>query len=76
MVTNEQQLIDLCNKVRVLDFVMDALTRNHGDFKDKIEIQYKEASAHKLKLTEEILRHTGCKTVEELGLASPTSTPV
>lgn len=61
--TKEQTQL-LINKVQVLDFVLQSLNLNHADYKDRIEAQYKRASNHKLKLTEEILRLSGATDVE------------
>lgn len=61
--TKEQTQL-LVNKVQVLDFVLQSLNLNHGDYKDRIEEQYKQASNHKLKLTDEILRLSGAEKVE------------
>ena len=59
----KEQVQLLINKVQVLDFVLQSLNLNHADYKDKIEHQYKRASNHKLKLTEEILRLSNAEEV-------------
>lgn len=58
----------LIQKVQLLDFVLQSLNANHKDYADRIEEQYKTASNHKLKLTEEILRVAGA---EKVGSTTP-----
>lgn len=52
----KEQIGLLVAKVNVLEFVLNSLNLNHADYKERIETQYKQASNHKLKLTDEILR--------------------
>lgn len=61
MISNKEQIQELINKIQVLSVVMENLNLNHTEFKDRIEKQYKAASDHKLKLSEEVLRklHVG-----------------
>lgn len=59
----KEQVQLLVNKVQVIDFVLQSLNLNHADYKERIEEQYRTASNHKLKLTEEILRLSGAEKV-------------
>ena len=62
----KEQLQLLTNKVQLMDFVLQSLNLNHAEYKEIIEEQYKRASNHKLKLTDEILRLSGAdKLVKE-----------
>ena len=69
--TATKELIDsILKKIQVIDFILQSLATNYPGYKDRIELQVRQASNHKLKLTAEILRLTGCDenppvTVEE-----------
>ena len=66
----KEQLNDLLMKLQLLDTVLNTLNVNHKDYAARIEEQYKTASNHKLKLTEEILRLAGADKVEVTPLPS------
>lgn len=52
----KEQIVELMNKVQVLDFVINTLKATHKEHEPKVEEQFKRASVHKLKLTDELLR--------------------
>ncbi len=52
----KDQVQALVNKVQVLDFVLNTLNLSHKEHSETVEAQFKRASEHKLKLTDEILR--------------------
>lgn len=68
--SRKEEIQALVNKVQILEFVLGTLNVNHKEYADRIEKQYKQASNHKLKLTEEILRLTGARELET-GLITP-----
>ncbi len=51
----KEQVQLLVNKVQVLDFALNTLNLSHKDHAETVEKLFKQASAHKLKLLEEIL---------------------
>ncbi len=52
----KEQVQQLINKVQVLDFVLNTLNLSHKDEATTVERLFLQASTHKMKLLEEILR--------------------
>ncbi len=61
MESNKDQIQDLINKIQVLDFAANELNNTHKDFSPECEGLFKKASAHKLKLIDELLRLSNVK---------------
>lgn len=64
MSLNKENIQAAVNKIQVLDFTIDTLGRTHKDDVVKAEELLKRASAHKLKLVEEILRLSNVADLE------------
>lgn len=53
----------LINKVQILDFTLNTLNLAHKDDAATVETLFKRASAHKMKLLDEILRLSNAKEI-------------
>lgn len=60
----KEQVQSLVNKVQVLDFTLETLKLAHKDDAEKVEILFRRASNHKMKLIEEILRLSNAEAIE------------
>ena len=57
MLSQTKEQVDLLlNKIRVLEFAIAAAQQVHTDLGDEANKLFKQASVHKLKLVEEVLR--------------------
>lgn len=58
------QVQDLVNKIQVLDFTLNTLNLAHKDDAEKVEGLFKRASAHKMKLIDEVLRLSNANEIK------------
>lgn len=52
----QEQILALTNKVQLLDFIITGLNVTHPDHKPTVDTIFKDVSAHKIKLIEELVR--------------------
>ncbi len=52
----KENLMSILEKLKVLEFTMESLKVTHKDDAELVERLFREASAHKLKLIEEVHR--------------------